>query len=210
MSDPTVFIVDDDAAVRDALGLLISLNGLRSSVFATAEEFLAVVDKSARGCVLVDLQLPGMSGLQLLSALKEEHLTMPVIVLTAHGDVAMMRASLRNGAIDFLEKPVDGEVLVDVLTNALRIDLEAHRIVDEDAQAAARIGRLTRREREVLDMLVHGRQHRDIAEQLAISPRTVEVYKARMMEKLQCCSLAELVRLGSGCSDGMPPGRNAT
>lgn len=210
MADPTVFIVDDDAAVRDALALLISLNGFRSSVFATAEEFLAVVDKSARGCVLVDLQLPGMSGLQLLSALKREHLTMPVIVLTAHGDVATMRASLRNGAIDFLEKPVDGEVLVDVLTNALRIDREAHRNVDEEAQAAARLGRLTRREREVLDMLVHGKQHGDIAEQLAISPRTVEVYKARMMEKLQCGSLAEVVRLGSGRSDGMPPGRNAT
>jgi len=197
MTDPTVFVVDDDASIRDALSLLISLKGLRASVFNSGEDFLAVYDTSWRGCLLTDLKMPGMSGLELQNTLRERGVTLPVVVLTAHGDVSKTRAALKNGAVDFLEKPVDDDVLVDVLMNAIRIDAERHRETAQRAQAAAQIARLTPRERSVLDLLAEGLQHREIAERLAISPRTVEVYKARMMEKLQCRTLAEVIRLGT-------------
>jgi two-component system, LuxR family, response regulator FixJ len=197
MPDPTVFVVDDDASVRDALSLLISLKGLRAAVFSSAEDFLAVYDDSWRGCLLTDLKMPGLSGLELQARLRERGVKLPVVVLTAHGDVSTTRAALKNGAIDFLEKPPDDEVLVDVLVNAIRIDDERHRAHEQRAQIAAQLARLTPRERSVLELLAEGLQHREIAERLAISPRTVEVYKARMMEKLQCRTLAEVVRIGT-------------
>jgi two-component system response regulator FixJ len=196
MADPTVFVVDDDAAIRDALSLLISLKGLRASVFTSAEDFLAVYDTSWRGCLLTDLKMPGMNGLELQATLRERGSTLPVVVLTAHGDVSTTRTALKNGAVDFLEKPVDDDVLVDVLLNAIRIDQERHQARTEREHMTARLGRLTSREREVLALLADGLQHRDIAERLAISPRTVEVYKSRMMEKLDCRTLAEIVRIG--------------
>lgn len=195
MSDSTVFLVDDDASIRDALSLLISLKGLRSSVFASAEDFLAVYNPSWRGCLLTDLKMQGMSGLDLQQVLQERGVQLPVVVLTAHGDVNTARAALKNGAVDFLEKPVNDEVLIDVLMNAIRIDEERHRTQTQQAQTTARLARLTAREREVLDALADGLSHKEIAEKLSISARTVEVYKARMMDKLQCGTLADVVRL---------------
>ncbi len=195
MSDSTVFLVDDDASIRDALSLLISLKGLRSSVFASAEDFLAVYNPSCRGCLLTDLKMQGMSGLDLQQVLQERGVQLPVVVLTAHGDVNTARAALKNGAVDFLEKPVNDEVLIDVLMNAIRIDEDRHRTQTQQAQTTARLARLTTREREVLDALADGLSHKEIAEKLSISARTVEVYKARMMDKLQCGTLADVVRL---------------
>jgi FixJ family two-component response regulator len=195
MSDHTVFLVDDDASIRDALSLLISLKGLRSSVFSSAEDFLAVYNPSWRGCLLTDLKMQGMSGLDLQEQLHERGIQIPVVVLTAHGDVNTTRAALKNGAVDFLEKPVNDEVLIDVLMNAIRIDEERHRAETHHAQSTARLARLTTREREVLDALAEGLSHKEIAEKLTISARTVEVYKARMMDKLQCGTLADVVRL---------------
>jgi len=197
MTDPTVFVVDDDASIRDALSLLISLKGLRASVFASAEDFLAVYDPQWRGCLLTDLQMPGMSGLDLQAKLQQQGSALPVVVLTAHGDVATTRAALKNGAVDFLEKPVDDDVLIDVLKNAIRIDSDGHRARIQQIETMTRLGRLTPRERDVLHLIADGLQHREIAERLAISPRTVEVYKARMMEKLQCRTLADVIRIGS-------------
>lgn len=197
MTDPTVFVVDDDASIRDALSLLISLKGLRPAVFASAEDFLAVYDSQSRGCLLTDLQMTGMSGLDLQTILQQRGIVLPVVVLTAHGDVATTRAALKNGAVDFLEKPVDDDVLIDVLRNAIAIDSERHRVRMKQVETMTRLGRLTPRERDVLNLLAEGLQHREIAERLGISPRTVEVYKARMMEKLQCRTLAEVVRIGS-------------
>jgi two-component system, LuxR family, response regulator FixJ len=196
-SDPTVFVVDDDASIRDALSLLISLKGLRAAVYASAEDFLAVYDERWRGCLLTDLKMPGMSGLDLQAVLRDRRVTLPVVVLTAHGDVTTTRTALKNGAVDFLEKPVDDDVLIDVLRNAVRIDEERHRADAQRTRTTARMSRLTSRERDVLELLAQGLQHREIAERLSISPRTVEVYKARMMEKLQCRTLAEVVRAGS-------------
>ena len=200
MSDPTVYVVDDDASIRDALSLLISLKGLRAAVYATAEDFLGVYDVNSRGCLLTDLKMPGMSGLDLQATLRDKGVNLPVVVLSAHGDVSTRRSALKNGALNFLEKPVDDDVLIDVLRNAVRIDEERHRTVSDRERTAARLNRLTAREREVLDLLSQGLQHREIAERLAISPRTVEVYKARMMEKLQCRTLAEVVRVGAELS----------
>ena len=197
MTGPTVFVVDDDASIRDALSLLISLKGLQPCVYSSAEDFLAVYDAQWRGCLLTDLQMPHMSGLDLQTALRERGIQLPVVVLTAHGDVATTRAALKNGAVDFLEKPVDDDVLIDVLKNAIGIDAERHRANKQRIETMTRLGRLTPRERDVLDLLAEGLQHREIAERLGISPRTVEVYKARMMEKLQCRTLAEVVRIGS-------------
>jgi len=197
MTDPTVFVVDDDAAIRDALSLLISLKGLRASVFNSAENFLAVYDTSWRGCLLTDLKMPGMNGLELQAVLHEKGIELPIVVLTAHGDVNTTRTALKNGAVDFLEKPVDDDVLVDVLLNAIRIDEERHRTSVQRAHAANRLAYLTSRERVVLELLAGGLQHREIAEHLNISPRTVEVYKARMMAKLQCRTLADVVRIGT-------------
>jgi len=197
MNDPTVFLVDDDAAIRDALSLLISLKGLRTAVFSSAESFLQTYSPQWRGCLLTDLKMPGMHGLELQAVLVERKVELPVVVLTAYGDIATTRAALKNGATDFLEKPVDDDVLIDVLRNAIRLDEERHRVVAERTDTLERLNRLTPREREVLNLLAEGLQHRDIAERLQISPRTVEVYKARMMEKLHMRSLAEMVRLGS-------------
>jgi FixJ family two-component response regulator len=196
-SDSTVFVVDDDAAIRDALSLLISLNGLRAAVFSSGETFMDALDERWRGCILTDLKMSGINGLELQSALKERGVTLPVIVLTAHGDVATTRTALKNGALDFLEKPVDETRLIDVLNSAIRIDQVRHQEHQRRARTVARLSRLTDRERDVLELLSQGLQHRGIAEKLSISPRTVEVYKARMMEKLQCRSLAEVVQLGT-------------
>ncbi len=195
MSDPTVFLIDDDASVRDSLGLLLSLKGMRTQLFASAVAFLDTYQVEWRGCVLTDLCMPEMSGLDLQKALINRMIDLPVVVLTAHGDVQTTRAAMKSGAFDFLEKPVDHDVLLDVLNNAIREDGLRHAAQRVEEVARSRLDRLTPREREVLESLVEGLSQRDIAARLGISPRTVEVYKARMMEKLQCRGIAEVVRL---------------
>ena len=190
-----VFLVDDDAAVRDALRLLLDLRGLAVEVFPSAEAALMRIDRTSRGCVLTDLRMPVMTGLELMFELRKRSIDLPVVVLTAHGDVSTTRAALRGGAFDFLEKPVDEDILADVLSHAISEDARGHqRRLETDARLA-RIGALTPRERQVLTLLGQGMQNREIAVALTISPRTVEVYKARMMEKLGCASLADVVRM---------------
>ena len=191
----TVFLVDDDPGVRDSLTLLLSLKGLRTQPFATAESFIETYRPDWSGCVLTDLRMPGMTGLELQAALRERQMEVPVVVLTAHGDVATARAALKNGAFDFLEKPVDDVMLLDVLRNALRADHERRVATTARSTTDQRLERLTEREREILALIAAGHQNRDIAAQLGISPRTVEVHKARIMEKLECRTLAELIRM---------------
>lgn len=202
---PTVFVVDDDASVRDALSLLISLKGMRAAVFASGADFLAVYDPTWRGCLLTDLKMPQMTGLDLQAELTKRGVKLPVILLSAHGDVGTTRTALKNGAVDFLEKPVDDEVLMDVLSNAIRVDAERRAESAERSRISVLLERLTPRERAVLGLLAEGLQHREIAERLEISPRTVEVYKARMMEKLQCRTLADVVRVGMEMRRGETP-----
>ncbi len=204
MNDATVFLIDDDASVRDALGLVLSLKGMRTQLFAAAEAFLETYRPEWRGCVLTDLRMPAMSGLDLQQAMRDRGILLPVVVLTAHGDVATARLALKSGAFDFLEKPIDDEILIDVLRNAIREDSLRHDTQRAEDAARSLLERLTPRERDVLNLLVEGLSQREIAGRLEISPRTVEVYKARMMEKLRCRSLAEVVRTAIAAASADP------
>jgi FixJ family two-component response regulator len=195
---PTVYFVDDDASVRDALSLLLSLKGFLSQVFASAETFLETYRPEWRGCLLTDLRMSGMSGIELQQELSRRGVTLPVVVLTAHGDVTTTRAAMKAGAYDFLENPVDDEVLVDVLKTAIAFDAQTYGVEREKVRARERFGRLTPRERDVAQLVSEGLQNREIAARLGISPRTVEVYKSRMMEKLDCRNLAEVLRMMAG------------
>jgi FixJ family two-component response regulator len=193
--DGTVFLIDDDPSVRDSLTLLLSLKGIRTQAFANAESFIDTYLAERSGCVLTDLRMPGMTGLELLAVLRERHVDVPVVVLTAHGDVPTARAALKNGAFDFIEKPVDDAMLLEVLRNALRVERRRHAAATARSDTDRRLERLTEREREILALIAAGHPNRDVAAQLGISPRTVEVHRARIMEKLECRSLAELIRV---------------
>lgn len=201
MSEATVFLVDDDSSVRDSLGLLLSLKGMRARQFASAEEFLNAYRPEWYGCVLTDLRMTGMNGLEFQAELVTRNINMPLVMLTAHGDVAATRQALKQGAFDFLEKPVDDAMLVDILQNAIRVDRERRSANATRTELSQRAERLTPRERQVFQLLAKGLQNRDIGTQLAISPRTVEVYKARLMEKLQCRSVADVVKLSLAIGD---------
>ena len=190
----TVFLIDDDPSVRDSLSLLLSLKGVRTQLFSDAESFIEAFRPEWAGCILTDLRMPGMTGLELQSALRARHIELPVVVLTAHGDVATARGALKNGAFDYLEKPIDDALLLEVLSNALQADHERRAAATTRATVNARFERLTVREREILALVTAGHQNREVAAQLGISARTVEVHKARIMEKLECHSLAELIR----------------
>jgi FixJ family two-component response regulator len=191
----TVHIVDDDAAVRDSLSLLLSLRGYRTATFASAEDFLARADATWRGCVIADLRMPGASGIELQHALRHRNLRIPVIIVTAHGDVASARAAFQAEAVDFLEKPFDDEGPVRAVEAAFARERSRLAATDSLARREASLALLTAREREVMELLVLGLHNREVAERLTISPRTVEVHKARVMEKLGARNLADLIRL---------------
>lgn len=193
-TDNTVYIVDDDAAVRDALGLLLSLNGYRTAFFADAEAFLQGWSPALRGCMLLDIRMPGMDGLTLQKTLRERGCRLPVLVITGHGDVDSAREAFRAQAVDFLEKPLQEAQLVRAIEEAFGRQASDVRASPAQADYARRHARLTPREGEVMALVVAGRHNREIACDLGISVRTVEVHKARMMEKLQAASVADLVR----------------
>ena len=192
MHSRTVFIVDDDAAVRDSLALLLSLRGYPTAVFSCAEDFLRVLDPLWRGCVVVDIRMPGMSGLELQAALAGHPAALPVIIITGHGDIAAARQAFKAAAIDFLEKPFDDDALVQAIERAFGEAAERR-----DAPAWPMQASLSAREREVMQFVVDGLDNQQIGSLLGISPRTVEVHKARLMSKLGVRSLADLIRLAS-------------
>jgi two-component system, LuxR family, response regulator FixJ len=192
---PVVHIVDDDAAVRDSLALLLELSGLSVKSFDSAESFLAQLTHDVSGCLLLDLRMPGMDGLSLQKLLGERGVGLPIVMITAHGDVAAARTALKGGAVDFLEKPVDEAQLLAVVREAMQREQVRVAASAEQQQASDRLSRLTEREREVLELVAAGRTSKEIGEQLGISPRTVEVYRSRLMDKLQVGSLPELVRV---------------
>ena len=194
-SAQTVYLIDDDPGVRDSLSMLLDLRGFRTRAFASAEDFLAALDPGWTGCAVIDLRMPGMSGGALQEEMLRRAVPQPVVIITAHGDIAAARATLKAGAVDFIEKPIDDEQLVIAIRTAFDRDAETQRDVARAAELATRLDRLTDREREVLDRVIAGRHNREIAAELGISPRTVEVYKARMMEKLQVRRVPDLVRL---------------
>lgn len=190
----TVFIVDDDAAVRDSIALMLGLAGYRTSVFADAEAFVAAWKENWAGCVVADVRLPGQSGVELQDALRKRGTALPFVIITGHGDVPTARAAFRSHAVDFLEKPFNNVQLFAAIETAF--SLESHRIRKSDHRRgdAEKLGRLTAREREVLDHAAQGLHAKEIAAALGISPRTVEVHKTRIMEKLDVRNVAELVR----------------
>lgn len=195
MSEALVTIVDDDEAVRDSLALLLNFRGYRTRAYPSAEACLAAWRPDWRGCLLLDLRLGGMDGLALQQALSERGNTLPIVFLTGHGDLAHARAALRRGAVDFLEKPYEEAALLAAVAEAIATDTRQHAEQSRAADVAARMERLSERERQVLELVVAGKPNRDIAAGLGISPRTVEVFKARMMEKMQARSVPELVRM---------------
>jgi len=194
-NEQTVFIVEDDAAVRDSLGLLLGLQGFRTQSFGCAEDFLRIYQPSWAGCLLLDVRMPGMNGLELQESLRRQGLALPVIIMTAHGDITTVRTALKSGAVDFLEKPVDPAALLAAVRAALDADAARRRAGMEAEGARQRLSVLTARERQVMELVAKGCHNREIAETLGISPRTVEVHKARVMEKLQVQSVPELVRI---------------
>jgi FixJ family two-component response regulator len=193
--EPAAHIVDDDSAIRDSLSLWLGMRGIRCHAYESAESFLGVVQPEWRGVVLIDLRLEGIDGLQLQAKLAERNVTMPVIFVTGHGDVAAARDALKAGALDFIEKPVDNERLVELVGAAMAKDAEGAQRQAQAAIVAGRLQRLTQREREVMEQVVAGRHNREIAADLGISPRTVEVYKSRLMDKLDVRRVADLVKL---------------
>jgi len=197
----TVFIIDDDAAVRDALGLSLGVRGYRTAIFADAESFLRAYRREWRGCILIDIRMPGMDGLALQKRLLELGCTLPVIVMTGHGDVGSAREAFKSRALDFLEKPLDQSKLIAAIDEALLRSETFQQEAETEHAFAALLATLTPREREVMEMIVAGRHNRDIADEMGISARTVEVHKARVMQKLKVDSIAQLVRLSLGVAD---------
>jgi RNA polymerase sigma factor (sigma-70 family) len=196
MTSPALLhIIDDDPSVRDSLSLLLQLHGYETATYPCADAFLAACTRGWAGCILADLRMPGRSGLELQAALQARGIPLPLIIITAHGDVSAARTSLKAGAVDFLEKPLDTQQLLAAVNAAL--ERERARLVAEreSARVHALLERLTGREREVLREVLAGRHNREIAELLGISARTAEAHKARVMAKLGVQRLPDLVRL---------------
>lgn len=191
----TVYIVDDDPAIRDSLSLMLGLAGYRVALFADAESFLAACQAEWSGCVIADLRLPGHSGIELQAELRNRNSKLHFVIITAHGDVAVARTAFQAQAIDFLEKPFDHAELIRAIESAFA--REQRRFEHDQMRNAesSRLATLTEREREVLQHVARGLHAKEIARALAISPRTVEVHKARIMTKLDVRNVAELVRL---------------
>jgi FixJ family two-component response regulator len=192
---PTIFVVDDDAAVRDALKLLLRSVGHAVETFGSAQEFLDARGEDPAGCLVLDIRMPGMSGLELQQKLNEKHSILPIIFITGHGDVPMAVEAMQAGAVDFIQKPFRDQDLIDRINQALEKDSSNRAALGERNDIRRRLETLTPREREVLDLVVHGKANKVIAGDLKLSQRTVEIHRARVMEKMQASSLAHLVRM---------------
>ena len=190
-----VYVVDDDASIRDSLALMLGLAGYATRLFADAESFLVAFEPRWAGCVVADLRLPGLSGVELQSRVRERGSAIPFVIITAHGDVPAARAAFLGQAVDFIEKPFDDGQLRRAIETAFALETERLGSAELRRADAAKLERLTAREREVLEHAVNGLHAKEIASRLGISSRTVEVHKMRIMEKLEVRNIAELVRL---------------
>jgi len=190
-----VFVVDDDQAMRNSLKWLIESVGLTVKTYASADEFINDYYPGRAGCLLLDVRMPGMSGLELQEQFVEQQIKIPIIIITGHGDVPMAVRAMKAGAVDFIEKPFNDELLLESIRNALIKDVDQRNVQSVRADIATRLAHLTPREHEVMEMVTSGRANKDIAKTLGVSSKTMEAHRARVMEKMQASSLAELVKM---------------
>jgi FixJ family two-component response regulator len=195
----TVFVVDDDAALRDALVQLLEADGLRVEAYADGPTFLTACGEDCPGCVLLDMAMPGMTGRQVQAALKDRGWNIPILFLTGHGDIPMAVRAVQNGAVDFLEKPVHGAVLLERVHRALTLDRNRREAQAHAHAVRQRHARLSPREQEIMALVVAGRSNKEIARQLGLSHRTVEVHRTHIMDKMGAANLAELVSMAAYC-----------
>jgi FixJ family two-component response regulator len=195
--EDTVYVVDDDEAIRRFLRGLIRSVGLRVETYTSAQDFLDAYEAGSRGCLLLDIRMPQMSGLELQAELKRRDIDLPVIVLTGHGDVKVAVHAMKAGAVDFVEKPFNNELLLSGIQKAIADSQRAGSTRIRRQEVQHRVDTLTPREREVLTMVVAGATNKGVARQLGISEKTVEIHRAKVMEKMQAKSLADLVRMTS-------------
>lgn len=191
---PTIHLIDDDQAVRESLALLISTVGLRVQPWSDPQLFLTQFDREAIGAIVLDVRMPGISGLSVLDTLMAQGVDQPVIMLTGHGTVDMCRRAFKAGAAEFLEKPVNDEALLEALQNGVRQHVRSRQRHQADRAARERFAQLSEREREVLGLIVEGLTNKEIGRALGLSPRTVETHRANLFAKLQAPSLAQLIR----------------
>jgi two-component system, LuxR family, response regulator FixJ len=194
-AEKTVYVVDDNAAVRRFLSGLIRSVGLRVETYATAQEFLDAYDAGSPGCMLLDIRMPGMSGLELQAELERREIDLPVIILTGHGDVKVAVLAMKAGAVDFIEKPFNNELLLHGLQKAIADSLRSGGARLRRQEILQRVETLTNRERQVLDIVAAGETNKGVARRLGISEKTVEIHRAKVMEKMQAKSLADLVKM---------------
>jgi FixJ family two-component response regulator len=193
---PYIYIVDDEDEVRNSLSFLMRVAGYQSKKFATAEEFIDYADPGIRGCLILDIRLPGASGLELQQILRDRGVEIPIIFLTGHGDVPMSRQAFRTGAVDFIEKPCNDDILLAAVLEALEHDAAKAHEQEARAEVSARYERLSRRERQIMGLVVQGLSSKQIGKQLFISNRTVEVHREHIMQKMEAESLSALIAMG--------------
>jgi len=193
--EPTVFVVDDDESFRRSVHWLLASVDLKVALFASAQDFLRAIRPGQTGCLVTDVRMPGVSGLELQQMMVERGIHLPVIIMTAHGDVDMAVRAMKDGAMDFIQKPFNDQVFLDLVQKAVDEGVRAERSRRWQVELRRRLDQLTPRERQVLDLIVDGKTNRAIADALAISDKTVEAHRARVMEKAQAKSLAELMKI---------------
>lgn len=204
-TSPLVHLIDDDAAVRDSLALLIATVGLRVTPWADPLDFAARFDRDGIGAIVLDVRMPGIGGLALLDRLVAEGVDQPIVMLTGHGTVDLCRRAFKSGAAEFLEKPVNDELLLETLQNAIRQHVRSRQRHQADRQARERFARLSEREREVLGLIVEGLTNKEVGRALGLSPRTVETHRANLFAKLETPTLAALIRHYAALAEGAAP-----
>ncbi|MBN1806844.1 MAG: response regulator transcription factor [Sedimentisphaerales bacterium] len=194
-SESTVFVVDDDETMREGLRQLLQSVNLNIKTFASSQEFLDSYDPSSPGCLILDVRMPGMSGPKLQEELLTKNIHLPIIFISGHGDVTMVANVFKKGALDFIEKPFSSQILLDRIQDAIAKDIQFRKKLDEQESIKEKLALLTKREQEVMNLIVAGKLNKVVANELGLSQRTVEVHRANIMEKLKVGSIAELVTI---------------
>ncbi len=192
---PTVFVVDDDEPVRDSIGLLLDTVDMEHESFGSAQEFLDAYDRTRTGCLVLDIRMPGMSGLELQDHLMAENTALPIIFITGHGDIPMAVEAMKKGAVDFIRKPFRDQELLDRIHEALSLEAANRQAVEDLEEIRSRVASLTPREHEVFERVAEGQANKVVAIDLEISERTVEIHRSQVMQKTKARSLADLVKM---------------